>query len=556
MSSIFKPGGPTRYAHQNKGLRRLLHQKGIGMLLFDPGLGKTATVIDYASVLALKLPSQEARVLVVCPLCAVDTWGSQMERWTADGVHFYAEALNGSILEKCEALASRGGQPFPKPLTDKRGKGMGPRQRARWMRDKDTRHLNNHLALSINVSPGCDPAAGPDGVPKRRIVLCTLNLDALSRRDKVGSKTVADLMLEAVKRFNPDLVVVDESHLIKGTSSNASRLLARIGKQVPRRVALTGTAMPQSPLDIYAQMRFVDPNVFSIDRNGATKPMNRQEFEHRYGVLGGWMGKQVVGYKHLDELKAKLRKVAVVAQKEDALDLPPTSDVTITVHLSPREQRAYAEAKSKAMQVNLDEQGTATIMSKLTQVLRLRQITSGHIMSDDNEVITLGTSKVDAAASLIHDTLAGEKRVVVFANFRHELMQLKEKLKAKGTKVLFVDGSVSHSERMAIRKLFGSNSKERLVLVAQTSTMSTAVNELVTASHCVYFSLPLRRDELVQSRDRLNRLGQTRPVTYWYLEVPHTVDGVIRRSHEQRTNLEQELLEHIQTGPSQLRDGA
>src|SRR3546814_18714505 len=69
-------------------------------------------------------------------------------------------------------------------------------------------------------------------------------------------------------------------------------------------------------------------------------------------------------------------------------------------------------------------------------------------------------------------------------------------------------------------------------------TMSLAVNELVTASHAVYASLSERRDDWVQSRDRLHRIGQKRPVTFWNGRVPKSVDEVIYQAHPVRENVE------------------
>jgi ABC-type Na+ transport system ATPase subunit NatA len=73
MTRIFRPGGPKRYKHQQRGLKKMLETGGVTALLFEPGTGKTATTLDYASILALKSPTLEARVLVAAPLAAIDT---------------------------------------------------------------------------------------------------------------------------------------------------------------------------------------------------------------------------------------------------------------------------------------------------------------------------------------------------------------------------------------------------------------------------------------------------------------------------------------------------
>ena len=49
----FEFGGPPRFAHQKRGLKKLIDCKGVGALLMEPGTGKTAVTLDYCSLLAL-----------------------------------------------------------------------------------------------------------------------------------------------------------------------------------------------------------------------------------------------------------------------------------------------------------------------------------------------------------------------------------------------------------------------------------------------------------------------------------------------------------------------
>lgn len=70
-----------------------------------------------------------------------------------------------------------------------------------------------------------------------------------------------------------DLLVVDECHRAKAPGGKLSRFLADLGMRVPRRLALTGTPVPHSPLDLYAQCRIVDRSVFGT---------SYQRFKMRY----------------------------------------------------------------------------------------------------------------------------------------------------------------------------------------------------------------------------------------------------------------------------------
>lgn len=532
----FIPKGPKRYAHQQRGLKKLIETKGVGALLFEPGLGKTMTTLDFASILALKSRYQETRVLVACPLVAVDTWVIQAEQYVSDQVSVWAEVVGGTITQKGEALASRGGQPFSKP---KKGS-----HEALHVKRAVSRYIRPSNGSGI-ASDGVSAALG-DALP--RLVIEVVNLDAFSSRARNGSRTMADFMVEAVERFGPELVVVDEMHKIKGVSSNVSRLMARIGRRVPRRIGLTGTIMPKGPIDVYAQWRFLAPNAFGMpDGKGKRKIANLGNFKHRFAVTGGYMGREVIGYKNLPEMESIMAENSVVARKKEALDLPEITEVTIPVRLSPAEQAAYDKMLSD-LRVALTPGNEATVVNKLAQMMRLRQITSGHLPDDSGEVHQIGDSKVRAIDGIVNDTLEDEKRVVVFCMFSHEIAALRKSLARRGTEVLVADGNTPVKTRMAYRKRFGSDDPSRLILVAQIQTMSMAVNELVTASHAVFGSLSQRRDDLIQAQDRIHRIGQTRPVTFWYALAPKTVDEVIMRSHRQRTNLEKAMLDHIRDG--------
>lgn len=357
---------------------------------------------------------------------------------------------------------------------------------------------------------------------------------------------MADVMVDAVQRFGPELMVLDESHKIKSASSNVSRLMARLTPHVRRRVLLTGTVMPHSPLDVFGQWRFLDPMAFGEPQpDGSIRPSTYGGFRDRFAVLGGWMGREVKSFKDLDQMQSIMAKNAVVVRKKDALDLPRTSDVTVPVTLSAREKSAYRDMKD-LLQVQLSRTEQASSDNRLTQMLRLRQITAGLLPDDSGVLHTIGTSKVDTIASLVHDTLAGERRIVVFGLFRAEIALLADRLARTGTTVRLISGDTPKAERVRVREEFGSKAPGRIVLVAQIKTMSLAVNELVTANHAIFASLSQQRDDYIQARDRLDRIGQTRPVTFWHVNAPGTVDDVILTSHQNRTSLEDAVLRHIQ----------
>jgi SNF2 family DNA or RNA helicase len=143
--------------------------------------------------------------------------------------------------------------------------------------------------------------------------------------------------------------------------------------------------------------------------------------------------------------------------------------------------------------------------------------------------------------------LQAEQRVDVFAYFKSECAALAKALEQQGRTVELITGETKASERLAIRRRFGdvSGHPEPTVLVAQVRTMSLSVNELVTAQHAVYASPSVRRADWVQSRGRLDRQGQTKPVTYWNVYSPGSVGEVMLETHKERGIMEKALLDHI-----------
>lgn len=540
--TAFRPGGPARYRHQRRGLRKIIKTNGVCALLFEPGTGKTAVALDFASILAIKT-DRPVKVLVAAPLAAVDTWVDQAALWVSPDVDFWAEALGGTIRERIEALASRNDNIY---------------RRTKYRKGQmiDAAHVQKSLRWNARKGDGSVPVdrnKGPGGMRDYpgehhpQLIIEVVNLDTFASRATVGSQTMADKVLDGVKRFAPDLIIVDESHKIKGANSNASMLLARIAKHVKYRLILTGTVMPHSPLDVYAQWRFLEPTAFG--KRGAEAKWN--DFFMNYAVPGGWMGKEVRRFQNLDHMQDIMAKNSIAVMKVDALDLPPSQDIIVPVHLSPKEQAAYDDMRDDLVAKYIDHKGfeaETSVVNRLSQMLRLRQVTSGHLPTDDGDLVTLGDSKVRTIASIVEDNLAGQKRIVVFCYFTHEVDAIAKRLATKDTEVLVIKGATPKPERLELRHRFGSDDPARLVLVAQVKTISLAVNELVTASNAIFGSLSQQRDDLIQGRDRLTRIGQTLPVTFWFVEAPGTIDEVIHTSHDKRTDLEQAVLQYLKEG--------
>ena len=136
---------------------------------------------------------------------------------------------------------------------------------------------------------------------------------------KIGLK-VAIINYEATWRmekelniYKPDIIICDESQKIKNPSASQSKTIHRLGVKAKYKIILTGTPVQNSPMDVFSQWKFLDPNIFGL---------SFYAFRNHYAVMGGYYNHQILRYKNMDELTSKAHSVAYRITKEEALDLP------------------------------------------------------------------------------------------------------------------------------------------------------------------------------------------------------------------------------------------
>lgn len=574
--------------HQKEGVQFLDSVDGIGALLFDPGVGKTGTTLAWVDKRVAQ--SGEFRVLVVAPLTATDTWVLQAPPFMDSTVK--ARMLEGrtvDILTKLRKAGTWADVPDARVSVNHKGTrnkvtilSMSAGSISSFCRDDPKKEvirkagwdkLQQFTGLTQAVvetmdkaldswCPQQDPAVAAEAMALREQATYFIG-SGQGKRQRVVQ------VLQAVRKYKPHLVVVDESHLIKSAGANISTAMYQIGQLAPHRIILTGTVNPHSPLDCYGQWRFLAPWTFSDQYNepftknplrmtkaeaASVKPWPWGRFQKRYAEMGGYQGKVIQGVDPvmIHELHARVAERSMVVRKEDALDLPPVTDVDVHVTLSPREVKAYNEMRDELAA----EMADGTLLeapNALAKIMKLRQIASGFVKdTETGEVHVIGSSLQESVREIVDVTLAGENRVVVCAYFRAECAALADGLRQQGRTVEIITGETKAKERLAIRRRFADvdGNPEQVVLVAQARTMSLSVNELVTAQNAVFASMSERRDDWVQFRGRLDRKGQVgNHVTFWNVFVPGTVGEVMLETHKRRGDLEKALLDHIRMTP-------
>lgn len=334
------------------------------------------------------------------------------------------------------------------------------------------------------------------------------------------------------KKAGFDMIILDESHRAKAAGSKVSKYLAMVGKHTKYKMCLSGTPMANSPLDVYGQYRFLDPSIFGT---------NHYMFMQEYAVMGGPDLKFVVGYKNQKRLNDKFNSLAYhckMSEVADRLKLPdalppikrnvtlPSTDMTTMRELA-REFVAECGA------------GYVTANNVLVSVLRMQQICSGFCFTqetvmDTGDIQELNTSKEDELSDVLVD-ISPRSSVVVFCVFRHDLEAIHRSANRAGRRYFELSGKENTLDQW--KKVDGG------VLGVQIQAGSEGV-DMTKANHAIYFSVPHSLAMYNQSKARLYRPGQTRPVSFIHLIAGGTIDEALYRSLVRK----EDIIESIKAG--------
>ncbi len=332
-----------------------------------------------------------------------------------------------------------------------------------------------------------------------------------------------------------DFVIHDECHQGKSAGSKISKFMHKIGRKAKYRLGLTGTVAPHSPLDLYGQFRFLDPSIFGT---------SWYSFRDRYSIMGGFEGKQVVGYKNEEELRARFESIAYSVKSDDVLDLPDVVEVEKYCVLSPAEKRIYSEMKKEM--ITEIEAGTVTAANAMVKILRLSQIANGTVRTEDGKDVEVGNSKKKLLEEVVEGIKAKEK-IVVFCRFRSDLDAVRDVV-SDGRGYFELSGRVNELEEW-------KKSSPGSVIGVQVQAGGVGI-DLTDARYCIYFSPTFSLGDYEQSRKRVHRPGQERTVFYIKLICRATVDVDIYRALRTKRDIVEVILGRLGRGDCETEDGS
>ena len=326
------------------------------------------------------------------------------------------------------------------------------------------------------------------------------------------------------------VVVADECHRLKQPTGRTSHFMARLGLNARYRLGLTGTPMPHTPLDIWGPFRFLDRNILDPTYGS---------FKIRHALMGGYFHKEIKGWRDLDQLYEKFRSIAFQVDAS-VLDLPPSIDETVEADLTPEGARIYRDMEDDLVAWIRDMEGkgvAVTAANAMVRLMRLQQIAGGSLPDELGRATVVDTAK----ERLLEDFLAdvGSEPVVVFAVYKADLAAIHRAAAANG--LLSAEVSGSRDDLAAWKRGLAAGPT---VLAVQMQSGAEGI-DLTRARLGVYYSHGFSLVLYLQSRARILRPPQKRPVAFYHLQIRNSIDAYVLRAVLARQDLVEGVLKGL-----------
>lgn len=297
------------------------------------------------------------------------------------------------------------------------------------------------------------------------------------------------------------MVAADEVHKMKNPSSQQGKAFLKI--QADTMIAMTGTPLMNTPLDLYIIMKWLGFEKHSF-----------YAFKNHYCEMGGYGGYQIVGYKNMDELQESLNSIMLRRLKEDVLDLPEKTYVDEYVDMTPKQKQIYFEVTNE-IRANIDQIKMAN--NPLAELIRMRQATgyTGILSSTIQE-----SAKLDRMEEIVEDARENGKQIVIFSNWTQMTDAIYERLHKKYALSVITGETKDELRQHNVKEFQEGRSK---VIIGTIGAMGTGLT-LTAGTVEIFMDEPWNRANKEQAEDRCHRVGTTENVTIYTLMCKDTID--------------------------------
>ena len=295
--------------------------------------------------------------------------------------------------------------------------------------------------------------------------------------------------------------VYDESHYLKNPKTIRTGMALQI--RARRRYALTGTPVPNRPIELQPVLSYLAPEEFGGKASW-------YKFAERYcaGHRNRW-GYDATGSSNLDELRKRLRSTVMIRREKSEVltDLPAKRRQVIVLPADKYKEVLRAERSAHRVDEALAE--------------ALTMIESGGTVDFSEMSKVRHETALEKGPAVVEHLTAIDEPVVVFAHHRDVMAEIAQSLEDQGRRVVMLHGEHSAEERDRSVRDFMEGRAD--VFIGGMKSAGVGIT-LTRASVCVFAEMDWTPATLDQAEDRLHRISQHSPVLCQHLVIDQSLD--------------------------------
>ena len=328
--------------------------------------------------------------------------------------------------------------------------------------------------------------------------------------------------------------VLDEAQLIKNPKAKITQTCLSIDAQ--HRLALSGTPIENSALDLWTIFRFLMPGLL-----GARKELEKCLVEDSPKTLQ-LLRRQVTPFV--------LRRM----KNEVASELPPKLETELPCPLNDEQRKAYkslAEGGVLEHGNDLKEAIRQSSMHVFSLLTRLRQACCDLGLLPGREHLLASGTKSDLLIEKLHDLSSSGAKVLVFSQFTTFLTLLKKRIKQElpNLEILELTGSTRDRSKPVDR--FESSTDSAIMLA---SLKAAGLGVTLKSADYVFLMDPWWNPAIEeQAIDRAHRLGREKPTFIYRMVAQGTIEERVRQLQLQKKETFRQVIGELEK-PSGLAD--
>ena len=348
---------------------------------------------------------------------------------------------------------------------------------------------------------------------------------------KIASYHLAVNDLEMINEYQPDLIILDEAQRIKNWQTRISQSIKKLKSKYA--LVLTGTPLENKMQELYSLVQFIDPLHLGSLYN----------FTSAYEQTDDTG--QVVGYKNLHDVKARLKHLLIRRTKKQVLkQLPTRTDKNLFVNITEQQRvlhQDYYEIVRRL--VNrwkntgfLSEEDRQRLMISLNM---MRMVCNSTYIVDQE---TNHQTKLDELFNILEEIIEeSDEKIVIFSQWERFTRLIAMELDTRKIGYANLNGSIPSNKRKALFDKF--NNQEDCRIFLSTDAGGVGLN-LQAGSYLFNMDLPWNPAVLEQRIGRIYRQGQKKNVNIINFIAQHTIEHGMLGKLKFKTALAEGILDN------------